>query len=460
MKRIVADFETRSPVDIQVCGAYKYAEHPDTDVTMLAILDVDNPTDIRMWIGPNFRHLHPTEITDRELAGIVDSCDEFIAHNAPFERVIWKYIMCERYGFKDIPIHKVVDTAVMCSMVGLPRKLEKASEFLNADGYIKDMEGSKVMKRFIAPKLPVIAKRKQINPENPDFVKKMYEKSMSILKIGGIPDFEYRQYLDWYEDKNDFCRMVEYCRQDVRTELYIYKTLPHLNEHEQNDVWVLDQEINDRGVPINIEAAKGVIKTVEEYSKRLLEEAVQLTDGEVTTMKSPTQIKKWLLKKGVEVDSVDKDSVAYLLTLDLPEDVHRFLEIRQALGKSSVAKYQAMIACASNRDNRVRGVHAFSGAQTGRWCIEEGSLILIKQPNGVIREVPIENVALTDMVWDGVEWVQHQGVVFMGEKETIEYDGVKATPDHIVYISDTKSCSLEEAMLNKVHLYEGSYDIV
>ena len=181
MKRIVADFETRSPVDIQVCGAYKYAEHPDTDVTMLAILDVDNPTDIRMWIGPNFRHLHPTEVADKELADIVDNCDEFIAHNAPFERAIWKYIMCERYGFTDIPIHKVVDTAVMCSMVGLPRNLEKASEFLNASGYVKDMEGSKVMKRFIAPKLPVAAKRKQLNPKNPDLVKSMYERAMGIL---------------------------------------------------------------------------------------------------------------------------------------------------------------------------------------------------------------------------------------------------------------------------------------
>lgn len=368
MRRVVADFETRSPVDIQTCGAYKYGEHPDTDVTMLALLDIDNPSDVRMWIGPNFRHLYPTEVTDKELADIVGNCQEFVAHNAPFERVIWKYIMCERYGFEDIPIRKVVDTAVMCSMAGLPRNLEKASEFLNAEGFVKDMEGSKVMKRFIAPRLPVIAKRKQINPENPDLVKYMYEKAMGVLRMGGIPDFEYHKYLDWYEDKNDFGRMVEYCRQDVRTELYIYNTLPHLNEHEQNDVWVLDQEINDRGVPINIEAAKGVIKTVEEYSKRLLEEAVQITDGEVTTMKSPIQIKRWLLKRGVEVESVDKASIAYLLTLDLPDDVRRFLEIRQTLGKSSVAKYQAMLACASNRDNRVRGVHAFGGAQTLRWA--------------------------------------------------------------------------------------------
>lgn len=368
MKRIVADFETRSPVDIKICGAYKYAEHPDTDVTMLAVLDIDNPDDVRMWIGPKFRNLYQTEVEDEELANIVGNCNEFVAHNAPFERVIWKHIMCNRYGFKDIPIRKVVDTAAMCSMVGLPRNLEKASEFLNAEGYIKDMEGSKVMKRFIAPKLPVSAKRKCINPENPDFVKEMYEKSMSILKIGGIPDFEYHQYLDWYEDEGDFRIMVEYCRQDVRSEYYIYTNLPHFNEHEQNDVWVLDQEINDRGVPIDIKDARGVIRTVEEYSKRLQEEAVQLTNGDVTTMKSHLQIKKWLLKKGIEVDSVDKSSVSYLLTLDLPSDVRRFLEIRQTLGKSSVAKYQAMISCASNFDGRVRGVHAFYGAQTGRWA--------------------------------------------------------------------------------------------
>ena len=75
-RRIVADFETRSPVDIKDCGAYKYAQHPDTDVTMLAVLDIDNPTDVRMWIGPNFRHLYETEISDAELDEMVEKTFE------------------------------------------------------------------------------------------------------------------------------------------------------------------------------------------------------------------------------------------------------------------------------------------------------------------------------------------------------------------------------------------------
>ena len=366
-KRIVADFETRSPVDIKDCGAYKYAQHPDTDVTMLAVLDIDNPSDVRMWIGPNFRHLYKTEVSDAELDEIVFNSTEFVAHNAPFERAIWQYVMVRKYGFTPLDVHKTVDTAVLCSMVGLPRTLEKASEFLNPAGLEKDKEGAKVMKRFIAPKLPVTAKRKKLCPENPDSIKEGYTRAMDILSIGAVPDFEYHYFLDWHEDKDDFVRMVEYCRRDVLAEYHIYKTLPSIDASEKA-IWVLDQEINDRGIRIDIESARGITKTLNQYSEDLMKEVLELTDGAVTSMKAPTQIKKWLLSEGIEVDSVDKSSVDYLLTLDLKPKVRRFLEIRKTLGKSSVAKYDAMFKCASIEDNRVRGIHAFYGAGTGRWA--------------------------------------------------------------------------------------------
>lgn len=366
-RRIVADFETRSPVDIKSCGAYKYAQHPDTDVTMLAVLDIDNPSDVRMWIGPNFRHLYDTEISDSELDEMVWNAKEFVAHNAPFERAIWQYVMVRKYGFTPLDVHKTVDTAVLCSMVGLPRTLEKASEFLNPAGMEKDKEGAKIMKRFIAPKLPVMAKRKILCPENPDSIKEGYSKAMDILSIGSVPDFNYHHFLDWHEDKDDFARMVEYCRRDVLAEYHIYKTLPSIDPSEKA-IWVLDQEINDRGVCIDIESAKGIAKTISKYSEDLMEEVVKLTDGAVTSMKAPAQIKKWLLSEGIEVDSVAKSSVEYLLTLDIKPKVRRFLEIRETLGKSSVAKYNAMFACASAEDNRVRGIHAFYGAGTGRWA--------------------------------------------------------------------------------------------
>ena len=366
-KRIVADFETRSPVDIKKCGAYKYAQHPDTDVTMLAVLDIDNPSDVRMWIGPNFRHLYDTEISDAELNELVLQADVFVAHNVPFERAIWHYVMVGRYGFSPLDINKTLDTAVMCSMVGLPRTLEKASAFLNPAGAEKDMEGAKIMKRFIAPKLPVAAKRKKICPENPDSIKDGYSKAMEVLSLGGTPEYKYHHFLDWHEDKSDFDRMVEYCRRDVLAEFHLFKTLPSIHPSEKA-IWVLDQKINDRGVCIDIESAKGITKTVSRYSEDLMKEVFALTGGKVTSMKAPAQIKEWLLSEGIEVDSIAKASVEYLLTLDLKPNVRRVLEIRETLGKSSVAKYNAMFACASEEDNRVRGIHAFYGAGTGRWA--------------------------------------------------------------------------------------------
>lgn len=366
-RRIVADFETRSPVDIKKCGAYKYAQHPDTDVTMLAVLDVDNPSDVRMWIGPNFRHLYKSEISDAELDELVFHADTFVAHNVPFERAIWHYVMVRRYGFTPLAIDKTLDTAVMCSMVGLPRTLEKASAFLNPAGAEKDMEGAKIMKRFIAPKLPVAAKRKKLCPDNPDSIKEGYSKAMDVLSLGGVPDYEYHRFLDWHEDESDFARMVEYCRRDVLAEYHIFRTLPAIHPSEKA-MWVLDQEINDRGVCIDIESAKGITKTVSRYSEDLMKEVYELTGGKVTSMKAPAQIKEWLLTEGIEVDSIAKASVEYLLTLDLKPVVRRVLEIRETLGKSSVAKYNAMFACASEEDNRVRGIHAFYGAGTGRWA--------------------------------------------------------------------------------------------
>ena len=453
-KRIVADFETRSPVDIKSCGAYKYAQHPDTDVTMLAVLDIDNPSDVRMWIGPNFRHLYETEISDVELDELVFNSNEFVAHNVPFERAIWHYVMVRKYGFTPLDVRKTTDTAVLCSMVGLPRTLEKASEFLNPAGTEKDKEGAKVMKRFIAPKLPVTAKRKKLCPENPDSIKEGYTRAMEVLSIGGIPDFEYHHFLDWHDDKDDFARMVEYCRRDVLAEYHLYKTLPPLHPSEK-DIWVLDQEINDRGICIDIESARGITKTLNQYSEDLMKEVFELTDGAVTSMKAPAQIKKWLLSEGIEVDSVDKSSVDYLLTLNLKPKVRRFLEIRKTLGKSSVAKYDAMFECASIEDNRVRGIHAFAGAQTGRWCLAEGTPILVFTVEGDTMFKPIECVLLTDKVFDGDEWVNHEGVVCNGEKDVVTYRGLTATPDHKVFINNEEKVEFGELIEKGGKIWKG-----
>lgn len=365
MKEYVIDFETRSAVDIKLCGAYKYSEHSTTSVTMLAVLDCNNPNNVRIWIPKEFRHLCKTEIEDTELAGIVNSDAIFIAHNMPFERAIWKNIMVFRYGFPDLKVENTRDTAVQCSMVGLPRNLETASAVWGG-AEIKDMEGAKVMKRFIAPRMPTLALRKEIHPENPDIVKEEYQEVIERLRNGEEINSYDTRLLVWYEDKEDYKRMVEYCRQDVRAEYVLYKELPPMTQGEIEN-WVLDQQINDRGVLLDLYRAKGIIATIEANEKELFAEVAKITGGQVSSMKAVAQIKAWLATKGLHVDSIDKQAVNDLLSIpNLNDDVRRVLEIRKTLGKSSTAKYQTMFRVASNKDNRARGLFAFYGAFTGR----------------------------------------------------------------------------------------------
>jgi DNA polymerase len=75
---------------------------------------------------------------------------------------------------------------------------------------------------------------------------------------------------------------------------------------------------------------------------------------------------------------------------------------------------------------------------------------------GGIEEKAIEYVELTDMVWDGVEWVNHNGVQFQGEKEVIFYDNICATPEHVVYLEDGISVRLEEAKKRGLAIWEGN----
>lgn len=109
------------------------------------------------------------------------------------------------------------------------------------------------------------------------------------------------------------------------------------------------------------------------------------------------------------------------------------------------------------RDGRIRGLLQFYGAnRTGRWCLAAGSNVLVKTPEGSVIEKPIEDVELDDLVFDGEDWVEHEGVVFSGDKEVITWDGVTATPEHIVYISDTEYLTLGEAKERGVKLWRGN----
>lgn len=449
MKSVI-DFETRSPVDIKTCGAYAYAAHPDTEVMMLAVRICGQ--EARVWVAPAYRHFLDTELSDDELQDIINNCEEIAAHNAPFERAIWKFKM-ESIGFKPLPLEKIRCTMSQALMCNLPRKLEQAVKVWRKDAPQKDNEGHKLMMKMSKPRK--FRKAELSAFPDPEKAKATQEYVYAVLSKGGIPTIKnYHQYIVYPCDEPMFKRYVEYCRQDVVAEEVLFTELPPIPERELK-VWRLDQTINDRGVGIDRFHAVKIMDMVNKVEDILTEEASEITYGAVSTMKSSKAIIEWLQSRGVDTDSASKQAVSDLLERpDLPSDIRRFLEIRQTIAMSSTAKYQTML-CTSCYDGRAHGTMIYHGASTGRFCLSEGSMVKVCDDAGCVYEKPIENVDRSEKVWDGSDWVYHDGVVFSGDKPVIEWDGIVATEEHKVFISDTEKMSLLEAKERELKLWQG-----
>jgi DNA polymerase len=256
-------------------------------------------------------------------------------------------------------------------------------------------------------------------------------------------------------DRGKWETFKTYCKQDVVVERSIRKRLENYPMTDKElKLWYLDQKINDFGVKVDTTLVKNAIQCDEIYQKELMNEATELTGLE--NPNSPTQLKGWLKDNyNLEVKSLSKTKVAELLDeIDNPT-VKRVLGLRQEMSKTSVRKYEAMDR-AMGKDERIRGLLQFYGASTGRWCLAENTPVLVKTTDGVIAEKPIQNVSIKDMLWDGENWVNHSGVVFSGDKEVIAWDGVTATPEHIVYLSNKEKMTLREAKERGQLLWRGN----
>ena len=125
---LTLDMETRSSVKLKECGLYVYAEGDDTDVMCLAVKEDDQPA--RIYVPKKFRYLGPTDISCAELTILVQNAQRIYAHNASFERILWRDIMATRYKFCNIPFNKWRCTAAKAVICMEGR--EEAFEFSGA----------------------------------------------------------------------------------------------------------------------------------------------------------------------------------------------------------------------------------------------------------------------------------------------------------------------------------------
>lgn len=323
-KNLFIDVETYSSVDIKKSGAYKYIESPDFEILIIGYALDNGPVNIiDLAQGDDMPEEFEEALLDPE-------CTK-VAHNAVFERLSFK-----RIGYT-IPAEQWYCTSVKAAYCGLPLSLDQVSKCLDLQDKKLDT-GKALIKYFSCPCKPT--------------------------RINGMRtrNYPYHAPEKWemYKEYNKFDVLSE---REIFQKLSAY-TIPDI----ERQMYVLDQNINDRGILVDIELANSAIAVDNEYTSLLTNRAKELTGLE--NPNSPTQIRKWIGEvTGQEVTSLSKEIMPDLLQQfkDYP-DVIELLNIRKKLSKTSIKKYYAMLNCAM-KDNRCRGLFQFYGAnRTGRWA--------------------------------------------------------------------------------------------
>ena len=315
------DFETRSAVDLRKTGVYKYASDPSTDIWCMAYKGPWSE-DVDVWM--------PGDPMDERLENWIVEGGLLSAWNANFERTIWNEVMVARYQWPRTKINQWRCTMAQASSMGLPRALGQAAAVLGVQEQ-KDKTGAALMLRMARPR--------KVNADGT---------------------------YTWWNTKDKVQQLVDYCKQDVRTELSVAEQLLPFADSERR-LYQLDQRINDRGIKVDLDLIQRVRSLADTASEQIDAEIKRLTNGQVKAATNAMDLTAWLRSYGLNVNSVDKQTIARLLNVDrLHPVIKQVLRLRQDGAKSSTAKYDAMVN-AANADERMRGLLVYHGAATGRW---------------------------------------------------------------------------------------------
>lgn len=334
------DIETFSDYDLKKCGVYKYAESPNAELLLFGYSIENGPTTV-------IDIAQGEKIPEHILQALSDDTITKWAYNASFERIflsVWlkrnyPEYFCS-YSIDEDTVSNYLDpSSWRCSLVwgaymGLPLSLKGIGAVLKLDEQ-KMTEGTDLIRYFCVP-------------------------CKATKSNGGRT----RNLPEHAPDK--WATFVAYNKRDVEVELSIKEKLANFPVPEFVwDEYHLDQEINDRGIGIDMQLVTNAIAFDERSKGELAKQMRDLTDLE--NPNSVVQMKQWLSDNGLETDTLGKKAIAELMK-DAPEDLVQVLALRQQLAKSSVKKYQAMQNAVCN-DGRARGMFMFYGAnRTGRWA--------------------------------------------------------------------------------------------
>ncbi|SDJ63750.1 DNA polymerase [Alkalibacterium thalassium] len=365
MKTLSIDIESYSSVDLAKSGVYRYIESPDFEILLFGYsIDGGDIEVIDLASGKKL----PEEIQ----SALTDPSITKWAFNAQFERIC----LSKWLGFPNgqyLSPKSWRCTMVWSAYMGLPLSLEGSGAVLGLKKQ-KLSEGKDLIRYFC-------------KPCNPTATNGGRSRNLPVH----APD-------KWSEFKS-------YNLRDVEAEIAIQEKLSKFPVPEE--VWNeyhLDQEINDRGVSLDMPFVNEAIKMDTRSRSELLQKMKRLTD--LDNPNSVAQMKNWLSDQGLETDSLGKKVVSELLET-APPDLKEVLELRQSLAKSSVKKYSAMenAVCA---DGRARGMFQFYGAnRTGRWAgriiqlqnLPQNHLPDLEQARALVR---CGNFEAIEMLYDSI----------------------------------------------------------
>jgi DNA polymerase bacteriophage-type len=359
IRGVVFDVETFSRCELDVSGSDVYSRNLSTDVLCAAwiLVEADGvPTPGRLpgsWIPGN-----PPP------AWAFDDCDVW-AWNVDFDRRIYDRVLVPRYGWPVRPVNRWRCLMARAAYGNLPLKLAMAGKVLAAEE-LKDNEGHRLMMRLAKPAKPTIKSDNERRFHTPGALE----------------------------------ALAAYCRQDAVAEAALLRFLPELPPMEE-EAFALDRVINDRGVAVDLNLVRRLRSLAADLADLQRESLCEVTGGRVEKETKLPAFADWLRDQGVAVSvgkgAMDKEAVGVYLAgvharlADDPTDeaarlAAKALRLRQALGRSSFAKFDALLA-GTGPDGRLRGAVQYGGAhQTLRWA---GRLVQTQNmPKGILGSNP------------------------------------------------------------------------
>jgi CHC2 zinc finger/Toprim domain len=323
MPQLFFDIETRSTVNLEITGAWRYASDPTTDVLCVGYAVDDGDPQIWTLGDP---------VPEAFIAAAADPGWRVIAHNYMFERAITTRILQPRYGWPEIPFERQCCTMTLALASALPGALDNAAAALGIP-LQKDRESYRLMRKMSRP----LPRRK-----------------------GDAPD-----HIRWHDNSKDRKRLQEYCKHDVVVERAVFHALPPLPPVEQT-LFVFDAVVNQRGFHADTKLARAARNIANIERIAINAEIAALTEDEITSVDQVARILAFVRRHGHVLSSLSKRSVSAALAHEPGDGVRRLLELRQEGARASVRKLDSLLASV-DADDRLRGTLRFHAASTGRW---------------------------------------------------------------------------------------------